>query len=402
MNILLINKFHFLKGGSERHVFELSELLEKKGHKVFHFSMQDEKNKADENEEYFVKAVDLHKFSLKNIFKYFYNFEAKNKLEKFLKANKIDLAHLHNIDGQISPSILRVLKKKNIPIVQTLHDYKLICPNAKLYAKNKICLACKNGKYYNCILKKCVHDSFLKSVLAAFESYFNKSFFKRQNLIDVFIAPSKFMKEICVSFGIDEKKMVVINNFLNDEYFHKADEAVKAEDYLLYFGRLESEKGVEVLLQSYKELREKQPLKIVGDGRMREALEKMAEGEEKIEFLGYKEQAELEDIIKKAKAIIIPSLWYENMPYNLIESLSLSKVVIAARTGGMSEMIDDKVSGFLFKRGDVKDLAQTIDSLDNFDLKEVEKEAKKKALDYNSENFYKKLMEVYFNVLRVD
>jgi len=397
MNILQINKFHYLRGGSERHVFELSDLLEKKGHRVFHFSMKDEKNISSSDTRYFVSPVDLHKFSIKNIFKYFYNYEAVKNLKKLLKERQIDISHVHNIDGQISPAILRVLKKNNIPVVQTLHDYKLICPNAKLFCKSDICRACKGGEYYNSFLKKCVHDSYAKSFLAALESYLYKTILKSDKYIDVYIAPSKFMKDICVKFGILEKKVLVIHNFLNTKQ-EDLEGDIEEGNYLLYFGRLVEEKGVSVLIEAMEKIHSDLKLKIVGAGPDLKTLKKKVTSlnmSDRIDFVGYKKSQELSELINRAKAVVVPSIWYENMPYSLLESLRAGKVSFVARTGGMQELIEDRVNGFLFKRGDSKDLAEKIDSLEKVDILEMKKNAKEGARNFGSELFYEKLMSVY-------
>ena len=214
MKILMINKFHYLRGGSERAVFDLMKLLEINGHQVINFSMRDKKNVASKYDKFFIKNVNFEKFNVINIIKFFYNYEAVNKLKKLVEAEKPDIAHLHNIAHQISPAIISVLKKNNIPIAQTLHDYKLICPNSRLFSQGKICEKCQSGKYYNCFFGKCAHDSWVKSFLGMSEAYLNNSLFKYYNKINIFIAPSRFMKDVCVKFGLPENKIKVIYNFI--------------------------------------------------------------------------------------------------------------------------------------------------------------------------------------------
>ena len=211
MKILQINKFNYLRGGAERCFLELSKILAEHGNEVITFSMQHEKNLHNQYEKYFTNEVNLNTFSLKNIFKIFYNREAAKKLEALIKKEKPDIAHLHNIYHQISTSIIKVLKKYQIPTVMTLHDYKIICPNYQLFSKNEICYKCQGGKYYNCLVRKCSKNSYAKSFLAMLEAYFNK---KNYDQIDLFIAPSQFMKDICVKFGIPESKIEVIYNFI--------------------------------------------------------------------------------------------------------------------------------------------------------------------------------------------
>ena len=171
MKILNANKFYRIVGGSERYFFDLTNLLESRGHKVIPFSMQDSRNRETPYRDYFVSHVDYRKNSigyiLRNAPKIFgktvYSLESKHKMEALIRRDKPDIAHIHMIDHQISPSILDVLKKNEIPMVQTLHEYKLICPNYKLFIEksNEICERCKGGKYYNAVVHKCLKNSLI-------------------------------------------------------------------------------------------------------------------------------------------------------------------------------------------------------------------------------------------------
>ena len=342
MKILQINKFHYPRGGSERYVFELSKLLEDHGHEVIQFSMADDKNYYSKYSQYFIKPVDLDKFNLINIIKFFYNYEAVKNLKKLIKDERPDIAHLHNIAHQISPAIIKVLKNHKIPIIQTLHDYKLICPNAKLYSRGLICEQCRGGRYYNCFLKKCSHNSWTKSFLAMSEAYLNNKILKYYNSVDLFIAPSQFMKNICVKFYIPENKIKLIYNFIGAETEAVEDIMEKNEPaYLLYFGRLSEEKGIDVLLAALKILNNKIKLKIAGAGpdyKKCQSLIAQYKLNAQAELVGPKYGAELRQIIKQAKAIIIPSLWPENLPYSALEALALGKIIIASHMGGLPEI----------------------------------------------------------------
>ena len=155
MKILNINKFFYLRGGAERYYFALSKLLEDNGHKIIPFSMKEEKNFPSSYSKYFVDNLELGNAGLniinKSIRPIWYK-EAQKKLEALIKLEKPDIAHLHLIYHHLSPSILPILKKYNIPVVMTVHDYKLICPNYKLYTKNAVCKRCKGHKYYNAFI----------------------------------------------------------------------------------------------------------------------------------------------------------------------------------------------------------------------------------------------------------
>lgn len=400
MKILQINKFYFMKGGSERHLFELSGLLRANGHQVIPFSMKDEKNLKNDFENFFAEPVDLDKFSIKNIIKYFYNRQAVRSLQKLISKEKPEIAHLHNIAHQLSPAIIKVLKKNNIPIVQTLHDYKMICPNYMLFSKGGTCTRCKQGKYYNCLKNRCVKNSYPKSLLATLEAYLNNDIYQQ---VDLFIAPSKFMKNICVDFGIPDDKIAVIENFLS-RYSSFADVEKLAENHILYFGRLSEEKGIKVLIKAMQKIRPEIRLKIVGDGPERANLSRMIDDLKlngRIEMIGhisFEKRAELERLINNAKAIIIPSVWFENMPYSLIEAMSHKKTVIASDIGGMPELITDNENGILFTPGDPDDLAEKINSLDDDRIMLMGERASETIKKLSPQNYYESIINIYKKV----
>ena len=442
MKILQINKFFYLKGGSEKYFFELRDLLKKNNHQVIDFSVKDKKNLPSPYSEYFIEPVNLKSEGIiknfKKTLKLIWNKKAQKKLEVLIKKEKPDIAHIHNIHHEISLSILPVLKKYKIPVVQTLHDYQIICPNYKLYSQEKICEKCKRHKYYKCFLNKCVRDSCLASLFATLENYFYwlSGIYKK---IDIFIAPSKFLKNKFIEFGIPENKIIYLPNFV--EIFSE-DENLSQNNYLLYFGRLSKEKGVDILIKAMalvnpirnpfkifnqtkhiihntiqhqqtaehfsNGVNENIKLKIVGDGPEKENLKKIAEKlkiNSQIQFLGYKNQSELKEIIKNSLAVVVPSQWYENCPLAILEAFSFGKPVIASNLGGIPELVQDGKTGFLFKSGNAKKLAEKINSLLEGDTSTCRLQEKLNLMGkfaqeqiekkYNPEIHYQKLMEIY-------
>lgn len=402
MKILQINKFFYLRGGSETHFFELTKLLEAKGHEVIPFCMQDPRNLKSKYDKYFIEAVDLSKFSFKNFIKYFYNYEALKKLEQLIQTEQPDVAHLHNIAHQFSPAIIRLLKKHNIPVIQTLHDYKLICPNYQLYSNNQICLKCKGSKYYNCLTSRCVKKSYLKSFMAMTEAYLNNRVRRLYEQVDLFIAPSKFMKDISVDFGVKPEKIEVVNNFINFDFAKIASESLEPlEKYLLYFGRLSDEKGVRVLVKAMSHVNLDLKLKIVGSGpekimllRQIDALGLSARVSI-IDQIPLERRPELEKIIRQATAVVVPSVWYENMPYSLIEAMAMSKLVIVSELGGMVELVKHGETGLLFKAGDSQALAEQINNLTPERSELIGRQAQIFIQKLSPENYYFQILNIY-------
>lgn len=399
MKILMINKFFYIKGGSETYYFSLKELLEKNGHTVIDFSMKDEKNFDSKYSKFFVNNVDYNRKQsilnkMREASKIIYSFEAKRKLEKLIKETKPDIAHLHIFQHQLSLSILDVLKKYNIPIVYTAHDLKMICPNYKMMTYGKTCEDCKGEKYSNCLKNKCVKNSTIKSAVAMIEAYVNK-YRKAYDKIDYIITPSKFYRDKFIEFGINQEKIGHIPNFLNDKKIEY--DTLPEQNYFLYFGRLSEEKGIMTLTKAMKKI--DATLKIVGTGPIKDKIEEFIEENnyKNIELLGFKSGKELNTIIANAKAVILPSEWYENGPYSAIESLKLGKILIGSNLGGIPELIDG--NGYVFKNGDSNDLYEKINCIIKLD-KVSRKQMQNKSLEifekeYVSEIHYNKLIKIY-------
>ena len=415
MKILQVNKFHYPRGGADKYYLDLSASLEKAGHEVANFSMNHPKNLESPWSKYWLSRIsfneDLGFFSrLKIIGRVIYSFEAKRKFKKLIQDFKPEIIHLHNIYHHISPSILSVAHRYKIPVIMHLHDYKLICPNHTLFVRGKNCDSCRGQKYFNCVKKRCLKNSFFASLLVAVEMYIHHRILKiYQKNVSLFICPSEHMRKTCLGFGWDKiakDKFVVIynsysselisdNNDLNDDKSQDFKSSFNfQEDYLLYFGRLGEEKGIDILLNALPATKEK--LKIVGSGEEEAKLKLKVESLKlKVEFLGYKSGEELRLLINGAKAVVMPSIWQENMPLSLLEAMSLGKTVIASRIGGFPEIIEDGLNGFLFEPGDFRDLASKINALKNHDLSLIGAKAKKRVKDLSPENNLTNIIKSY-------
>ncbi|MFZ4632502.1 MAG: glycosyltransferase [Patescibacteria group bacterium] len=405
MKILQVNKFYYPRGGADKYFIDLSRELEKDGHEAAIFSMQHPKNLKTPFSEYFVSRFSFNEGSKLNFLKapgrIIYSLEAKRKFKKLVNDFKPDIIHIHNIYHQISPSILDVAKEYKIPVVMHLHDYKLICPNYQLFVAGRTCEACNPKKYCHCIKNKCFKKSLAKSILAALEMYIHHSVLKiYEKNITTFIAPSGFMKEKLISFSWPENKIKIITNPFSPELSRNDnDKNIIEEDYLLYFGRLSKEKGLETLISAAAITNSK--IKLAGVGPEKEKLEKISHDlKVNTEFLGFTSGEELKLTILKAKAIIIPSIWYENMPLSLLEALNLGKLVIASNIGGIPEIIKDGQNGFLFKAGDKNDLALKIKNLDNINTLNIKDSALKSVESFNPRENARLVQNIYQEILK--
>lgn len=366
MKILMVNKFFYIKGGSETYYFALKRLLESKGHEVIDFSMKDPKNFESPYSEYFVDAVDYNgetgaKEKLRAAMNIIYSKEAKRKFEKLVIDTKPDVVHLHIFQHQLSPSILDICKKYNLPVVYTAHDLKMLCLNYVMMTHGEICEKCKGGHYINCAKQKCVKDSFAKSMINVCEGYLHK-WRKSYDAIDRIVTPSEFYHRKFLDFGVAPERVLHLANFLDRER-PEVNPIENGGKYFLYFGRLSREKGIMTLIRSYEKYREsggEALLYIVGNGPCMDEISAYVKEKnlESISLLGFKSGQELIDIVGNAKAVILPSEWYENGPYSAIEAIQCERPVIGSELGGIPELIDG--NGYIFNHGNVEELAELL------------------------------------------
>lgn len=403
MKILLINKFHYNNGGSETYYFAQAQALIAKGHEVIYFSMYDARNFECEQSEYFVSNVDYNSkkgifSSIKNGIKLIYSFEAKNNMKRLIEDEKPDVVHIGLIHRQISLSVLDVIKKYNIPVVMTMHDLIFACPCYTMLRDDINCEDCVSGKFSNCIKYKCVKKSKLKSILGVAEAKFLR-YGKYYDKIDLYIAECKQYQGLMNKSGFTKSPIIQRTNFLPVEQEYSFNP--NYENFILYVGRFSQEKGIKTLLKSQKSLNSKYKMKIIGKGPIQEELEKFTKDEKikNVEFPGAVYGADMDILFEKAKVIVVPSEWYENCPYSLLQSIAKGKIVIASRIGGLPELIEDGKTGYLFQAGNEKELAEKIDLVMNKSKEEYEKMssyiAQKAKERHNWEDYTDFLIENY-------
>jgi len=406
MKILMAHNWHFISGGADKIFFETAKLLEEHGHTVITFSMKDERNYKSPYSFYFVEKIDYSeiKSSIKNLItalKMIYSLEAKNKIEALIRKIRPDIAHLHNIYGRLTPSILFALKKYNIRTVMTLHDYKLLCPSYHMSYNEKICEDCGGRKFYRAIIKRCHKNSYLASALYAIESYIYGALKTYERYVDIFIAPSQFIKNKFIEFGFSEEKIEFVPNFVDIKYNVQLN---TSKDYFLYSGKLLRVKGIFTLLKAVKDIN-RGMLYIAGDGELREEVKNYIKENKlnNVKLLGHLSNEQLSKILAEALFVVLPSECYENAPLAILEAFALCKPVIASKIGGIPEMVVDGETGLLFTPGDFRELREKIilflnnpemvSKLGIMARKKVEKE-------YNSEIYYQRLMNLYQRIYR--
>jgi glycosyltransferase involved in cell wall biosynthesis len=410
MKILLVNNFYYERGGDCTYLFSLKKLLEEKGHKVVVFSMSHPLNFESEYSKYFVSYInfpdELKNFSISAAFdvlsRAVFSLEAKLKIEKLIEEEKPDIAHVQNIYHHITPSVFYPLKKNNIPIVWTLHDYNIICPNTSFLCQNIVCERCKKRRYFWPSLVKCKKNSFSASTMAAIETTLHR-IMNVNELVDTFITPSKFLRDKMIEYGFQGDNIVCMNNFNNVALNNEINDS---GDYYLYVGRLSPEKGLRTLIDAALKA-DSGKLKILGDGPLKGDLISYSKSKDKdntIEFLGHVSHDDVIELLKKCSFVILPTECYENFPYSIIEAFACGKPVIASRIGGIPEIVKNWETGMLFDPGDYDNLSLKIKFLLNHPQKAVEmgKVARKYVeQELNRDKYYVRLHDIYTKLLQV-
>jgi glycosyltransferase involved in cell wall biosynthesis len=397
MRIALVNKYWYLKGGSEQVLFDTKELLEKHGHEVSCFGMQHVENIV--SNDFFVPHIEYGK--LRGVEKLtaglnsIYNRRVRRAFGLFIDHYQPEVIHVHNIYHQLSFSILDEARARGIPVVMTLHDYKMMSPSYTMFHHGKNDMSMVGGKYYRCVRTNCT-ENWGESVVVTLEAYFRK-WKKYADTISHYIAPSEWMREVYLRAGMDDTKISVIPNPVS-----ASPHEVRATDegYVLYFGRFSKEKGVRILL----DVAEKTPnikYRLVGEGPEQDELKKYCR-EKKISnvtFFPFQTGEVLARTIRQARLSVLPSIWYENAPMSVLRSIMEGRVVVASAIGGIPELLPDSLC---VPAGDVDALREKIVAWYSASSSDREKMVREiqKTLDarHAPEQYYASLMKCYEHV----
>jgi glycosyltransferase involved in cell wall biosynthesis len=385
--LLSINNYHYRRGGSDVVYLDHAALMEEQGWNNGFFSMNHPKNFDTPWAKYFIDEIEFgHAYSmgqkLAMASKVVYSFEAQNKLKRLLQDFPADIAHLHCIYHHLSPSIIPTLREAGVPVVMTAHDLKIACPAYKMLNSTGVCEKCKGGNLLNVVKHRCVRDSLAASAIVMVESTVHRMLNTYQGKLDKVVVPSRFFMEKFVEWGWPRDKFAYIPNYVDSTRFEPSFEP---GNYFLYFGRLAPEKGVATLMRAAKAAGV--TLKIAGTGPIEAELHALqAELQGDIEFLGYRSGAALHALIREARAVVLPSEWYENAPMSVLESFALGTPVIGARIGGIPEMVMDGETGWTFESRNTVELSALLSRVAGMPSEKVA-EVGRSARNHVSNNF---------------
>ena len=406
MKVLHINKFYYPQGGAEQYFFDLTKLLEQRGVSVVPFAMEHPKNIKTRYRSNFVSQVNFEKPSTvrekaRVVGRMIYSLEARRKVKELVVAEKPDIVHLENIYHQLSPSFLSLLHNKfRLPIVQTLHDYKLICPNEFLFTQGAVCERCKTHKYYNAARYRCVKNSTAGGAAVALEMYVHRLFRFYERNVDLWIAPSQFMRDKMVGWGKDPNQFRVLNNFVDTRAFTPNP---SEKDYFLFVGRLATERGVPMIIKAAKRVPNVK-IKIAGTGPEEEYLKGLvrSEGlENNIEFLGFVPHDQIPQLMAQSLALLFPTEVYEGYPLVVLEAFACGRAVLGTDLGATGDMIAEGERGAKFMQGDHIMLARLMEFVRSNPKERATwgRNARRYAEARSTENYSREILNIYQELL---
>jgi len=322
-----------------------------------------------------------------------YSKSSKEDVRVDILRYKPDVVHVHNFFPLLTPSIYDACADAGVPVVQTLHNYRLICPGALLMRDGQVCENCITGSPYQAVLHGCYRDSRFGSLIVARMVDFHRKHHTWSTKVDRFIALTKFAKQKFVSAGFPSNRITVKPNFVvsNERII---DVLEQDKSYALFVGRLSAEKGIETLLRTWNSL--SLPLHLVGDGPLLKKIQYR-----KPDSVTCHGHLSLEDVraqMSHASFLVMPSEWYEGFPMVLVEAFSRGLPVIVSRLGGLAEIVENGITGLHFEAGNSDDLAEKVCWMQkNSDVRrKMGANARQVYLErYTPERNYKMLMQIY-------
>jgi len=348
MKIVFVHNTYQQRGGEDEVVAAESALLERNGHKVIRYlRSNDEISSLSRSQQLLLVRDFVH------------SEKSKRELFVLLQSERPDIVHVHNTFMMISPSVYEACRDAGIPVVQTLHNYRLLCPGWSLSRDGHVCEECIDDGLWRGILHGCYRDSRLMTAAVALmlQVHRNRGTWKRS--VHSYVALTNFAREKFIQGGLPSSAIHVKPNFLDSD----PGERSASGRTFLFVGRLSAEKGVHTLLDAWQQIPRSIPLVIVGDGPLRRSLETAArvKGLSNITFTGWLSKQDVYAAVKNATALIIPSVCYEGFPMTLVEAFACGTPVIGSNLGGVQEIVIDGRNGLHFAAGDANDLAGKVE-----------------------------------------
>jgi len=328
MRILQVHNFYQQAGGEDRVVAAEHALLTEKGHSVVQYTVHNDA----------VNTMPAIQLGVKTV----WNNESYRRIWRLIAEHAIEIVHVHNTLPLVSPAVYYAAETRKVPVIQTLHNYRLLCPAATFFREGEICELCLGkGIKYPALVHRCYRGSLPASaaVSAMLAAHGLAGTYQRK--VHTYIALTEFAKSKFLQGGLPADRLVVKPNFLADD----PGVGNGSGGYALYAGRLAPEKGLDVLLEAWRACPNALPLKIAGDGPLQAMVKERATSLANVEYLGACEHSRVLDLLKGAAFLVFPSRWYEGMPLVLLESMACGTPVVAFAVGSLNDLIFDEVNG---------------------------------------------------------
>lgn len=381
MKILRVHNYYQQAGGEDAVVSSEIALLRARGHEIVEYFVHNDAIEQMGRVEVATRTI--------------WNRQSRRTLGELIARERPDIAHFDNTFPLVSPSAYYAARDAGVPVVQTLHNYRLLCVNATLFREGRVCEQCI-GRFipWPGVTHACYRDDRKASAVVAAMLSVHRAMGTYDRAIDVYIALTDFARRKYIEGGLPQHKIVVKPNFLD------ADPGVGSGDggFALFVGRMTEEKGVRVLVDAWRRVGRRLPLKVVGSGPLEEEIRSAAGGVEGIEMLGRRPLDEVMAMMGQATCLVFPSTWYEGLPRTIVESFAKGAPVIASDLGSMADLVDHGQTGLKFKPGDPEDLARQIEHLLADPAKLSAMRAAARAVyesKYTAEVAYEALMGIY-------
>ena len=342
MKILQVHNVYIGKTGEETVVAEEKKVLEQQGHEVVQF-VKDNGNLSD------LGIID----KLKVYSSLLSSKAIARELAEYIDTEKPDVCHVHNTFPIITPVVYEVCQQKGLPVIQTLHNYKMVCTNSLMFREGDICEKCLNKSLYNSVKYKCYRNSYMATALQAHVIQHHRQKGTWQHMIDRYVCLTDFHKEKLVSGGMPADKISVKPNF-----FAESGQLIEQEDFFLFVGRIDDYKGLQDLLHLFRH-NQSTPFILIGKADQPGIFEEF----DNVNYLGEQGRAVVLEHMRKCKAVIFPSLYYEGMPMVLLEAFCHKKPVISRDRGAMSSMVKDGYNGKKYEA--IDDLVNLVSLFEN-------------------------------------
>lgn len=398
-SVLAVNNYHHVRGGADRCYLELNRLLAAKGHAVACLSTAHPQNEACPGPHEFVEPIDLRTPGPLDLVRFCHSRRAARAARALVESARPSLAHLHIYYGQLTTSIFAPLREAGIPIVQSLHEFKLVCAVSSLLSNGTPCEACAGRHFWKAAAKRCNRRSLPRSLVSATEAYYSRARGAAEH-VDHFLAVSDFVRDKVIQHGLPAHKVTTVHNFVDVEGL---EPATGEGEHVLYLGRIERTKGVFTLARAAERL-SGLPVLFAGDGEDRAELERTVSerGLEHVRVLGFRAGEELRDLVRRALCVVVPSECHETFGLSALEAMALARPVVASRIGGLPELVSDGEDGFLVTPGDADELAEKLVWLGAHRREAVALGARARAdaaRRFGAERHYERVLDAYRRVL---